>query len=239
MKIGVISLFPDFFKSLEQGLIGRALQSGLVEFYIENLRPHGEGAHKVVDDTPYGGGDGMILKSDPIRSALFSLLDKMNESLESCQCVYMCPSGEFWNQKLVENHVKDERPMILLCGRYGGVDERVLEKFFPKRYSVGPFILNGGETAALCVIESLVRGLPGVLGNSSSVQEDSLSNGGGIEAPSYTKPRVWEDMEVPEVLLSGDHGKIDSYRREVSKEMTREWYQKQMEILSGFKTSES
>lgn len=238
LKIGVITLFPEKFDQLESGLTGKAFKDNRVSLFLENLREHGEGAHKVVDDTPYGGGDGMILKAEPIEQALKSLLKKMSESIENTRRIYMCPSGDLWTQPRAEEMAikasnESAKSLIFLCGRYGGVDERVLKKYFKERISVGPYILNGGETATLCVLESFIRLLPGVLGNSESGVMDSFSHGSGLEAPSYTRPREWSDDFVPDVLLSGDHKKIEDFRLEESFFRTRLWVKKAIKEISS------
>ncbi len=237
IKIGIITLFPEAFSNLNIGLTGKALKNNKAKVFFENLRDHGEGVHKVIDDTPYGGGDGMLIKAEPVEKALKSLVNKMDEDIENTRKIYMCPSGDLWTQGRAEKLSLElsgaSQSLVILCGRYGGVDERVLQKHFKERISMGPYILNGGETAALCMIETLFRLLPGVLGNPDSQVWDSFSKGSGLEAPSYTKPRVWSDEEVPEVLLSGDHKKIKEYRGRSSQEKTRLWKEKATkEILS-------
>jgi len=240
MKFGVITLFPEAFSLVEDkknsGLIGRAFEDGKAELFIEDLRDSGIGKHKVVDDSPYGGGDGMVLKPEPIKEALTKVLVKMGLGREDVKTVYTCPSGDLWTQPRAEKWVQDSdlKGIVILCGRYAGADARAVEVLFDEKVSVGPFILNGGEIPALCIIESLVRILPGVLGNKDSVLLDSFSSGlAAVEAAPYTKPQSWEEHAVPEVLLSGDHKKIEAYRKEESLKRTASWTERSLEALKS------
>lgn len=243
MKIGVITLFPKSVEMINSklcfGLVGKAFEDGKAELFVENLRDFGLGKHQIVDDSPYGGGDGMVLKPEPIQDALSSVLMKMNlHNRSRVKTVYTCPSGDLWTQKKAESWVgTTEFPgkikgVVILCGRYAGADGRIVEKLFDEKISIGPFILNGGELPALCIVETLVRILPGVLGNSESIKRDSFSVGlPSIEAEPYTKPQIWEGIEVPEILLSGDHKKIEAYRAERSSVRTREWLKNALNTL--------
>lgn len=239
MKFGVISLFPGLIRSLEDrskfGLVGKAFENGLAELFIEDLRDFGLGRHKVVDGTPYGGGDGMVLRPEPIQEALEALLNKMNLAEDKVHRVYACPSGELWTQNMAESFIHsspNKEGIVLLCGRYAGADSRVIEALFDTKVSLGPFILNGGELPSLCIIETLVRLLPGVLGNPESAKEDSFSKDlRAIEAEPYTKPQSWEGREVPGVLLSGDHSKIEEYRELRSAKRTQDWADQAIEAV--------
>lgn len=245
MKIGVITLFPksvEMIKSKEMfGLVGKAFEESKAELFVENLRDSGLGRHKVVDDTPYGGGDGMVLKPEPIKAALEAVLDKMQLQREDVKTIYTCPSGELWNQKKAELWSKGVaegslKGMVILCGRYAGADARVVDQFFDEKVSLGPFILNGGELPALCIIETLVRLTPGVLGNPESIKMDSFSEGlsASVEAEPYTKPQVWEGLEVPKILLSGDHKKVEAYKKARSLEKTKKWAKKALDSIESY-----
>lgn len=239
MKFAVVTLFPKAFEGLQSkevsGLVGRAFEESKIFFHIEDLRPHGEGKHQVVDDSPYGGGDGMVLKAEPLSLAIEAASKALKLSSSEVKLVFLTPSGSLWTQKKAENWVEELKApegvkgLILVCGRYAGFDQRVVEALSGEEVSIGPYVLNGGELPALCILETLTRLLPGVLGNKDSAPKDSFSQGheGAIEPPSYTKPREWRGQRVPEVLLSGDHLKIEKYRKEVSGQKTVEW-QKEM-----------
>ncbi len=239
MKIGVITLFPDSIKAIESkasfGLVGKAFEEGKAELFIENLRESGLGKHQVVDDTPYGGGDGMVLKPEPIEKAFENLLGKMGLKRSEVKALYTCPSGTLWTQVRAEKLIEEQfKGLIVLCGRYAGADSRVVEELFDERVSIGPFILNGGELPALCIIETLVRMVPGVLGNKDSVKVDSFSSGLlAVESEPYTKPQNWKGKDVPSVLLSGDHKKIEAYRAERSQKRSREWLKKTSEAIKS------
>ena len=237
MKIGVVTLFPKSFEYLldskKSGVVGEVLKlnEGL---FVEDLREHGEGRHKVVDSLPYGGGDGMLFRPEPLEAAFLSLSEKMDVSLKKAHKVFLDPKGCSWFQKKaedwVEKDLKKELNLILLCGRYAGVDQRFLDTYINESISIGGFILNGGELPALCLIESLVRLLPNTLGNSDSADYDSFSKGlkGGLEPEVFTRPQVWKGQEVPPVLLSGDHEKIKQYRQENSSKLTKMWFEKEI-----------
>jgi len=241
-RIGVVSLFPEAFEFLQNkeksGLIGRAFLDSKVEFFTTDLRQFGEGKHKVVDDMPFGGGDGMVLKPGPLKAAIDDLISKMNSTRENTKVVFMSPAGDLWNQSTAERWALDLREqstsLILVCGRYAGFDQRLVEYFGGNEVSLGPFILNGGELPALCVIESLVRILPGVLGNAESALKDSFSVGseGRVEAPSFTRPQDWEGVQVPEVLTAGNHKAVEAFRNQASIERTKRWVEKAQKAIS-------
>ena len=234
MKIGVVTLFPKAFEGIQSkeafGLVGRSFEESKVVLHIEDLRVHGERKHQVVDDTPYGGGDGMVLKAEPIKLAVQSTLSHLELERLETKVVFLTPAGSLWMQKTAESWVEqykrtDIKGLILICGRYAGFDQRVIEELSAEEISIGPYVLNGGELPALCIMESLIRLLPGVLGNKDSAPKDSFSRGygGAIEPPSYTKPQEWSGRKVPEVLLSGDHLKIEKYRKDLSDQKTVDW----------------
>lgn len=216
MKIHVITLFPDLFPGpLGESIIGRALDSGVVELYLHNLRDHGEGPHKVVDDTAFGGGPGMVLKAGPLAAAIEEVRHEADEGSESeSPVVLMDPQGERLTQQVVDRFAGLDE-MIIISGRYEGIDERVRQRLVTHEISIGDYVLTGGELPAMVFIEAIARRVPGVLGGEDSGKADSFASG-LLQHPQYTRPAVWEDEAVPEILLSGDHARVDRWRREQS-----------------------
>ncbi len=208
MRFDVLTLFPDLFAPfLEQGIVGRSIARGRLEVRLTNIRDHARGVHRVTDDRPYGGGSGMVMKAGPIVRALKHL-----EGVEGPQRIaLLSPQGRLLDQALAWELSKLER-LVLICGRYEGVDERVQQGYADLEVSIGDFVLSGGEVAAMAVIDAVGRLVPGVLGCEDSNREDSFEDG-LLEHPHYTRPAVFEGREVPEVLLSGDHEKIRRWRR--------------------------
>ena len=205
MKIDIITIFPEMFKGpLDISLIKRAKERGIVEIDIHNLRDYTDDKHRSVDDYPYGGGAGMVMKPEPIFKAVRAL------KKEGSEVILLTPQGEVYNQKIAEELSKKAH-LIFICGRYEGVDERV-RNIVTREISIGDYILSGGELPALVIIDSVIRLLPGVVGDPGSLKEESFQ-GGLLEYPQYTHPRNFEGMEVPEVLLSGNHEKIRRWRR--------------------------
>jgi len=233
LKIGVVTLFPEAFGFLEDkdqsGLIGKAFTEKKIELFKCDLREFGEGKHKVVDDMPFGGGDGMVLKPAPLQAAIDALVSRMGSAVQKTKVVFLTPAGKLWTQSRAESLADElqvnEDAIVLVCGRYAGFDQRLIEHYGGCEVSIGPFVLNGGELPALCVIESLVRLLPGVLGNSESVLVDSFSKGteGRIEAFSYTRPQDWKGVQVPSELIGGNHKVVEAYRDQVSEQRTKKW----------------
>jgi tRNA (guanine37-N1)-methyltransferase len=214
MKINIFSIFPSFFDSfMETGIIGRAKEKGLVTFNIINIRDFSSDSYGTVDDTPYGGGPGMIMKVEPIVKALESLQERGKTYLLS-------PRGKKFNQRMARK-LSGEEILSLLCGRYKGVDERV-EDFVDGEISIGDYVLSGGEVAAMVIVEAIVRLLPGAVGDVDSVNTDSFEKG-RLDSPSYTRPRDFRGKKVPEVLLSGDHGKIERWREEEAVKLTKKY----------------
>lgn len=203
MKISVITIFPEFFES-SLGVVGRAIEAGIVEIEAIDLRQWGKGVHRQVDDAPFGGGPGMVMMVEPLANAL--------EPLAASHRVLLTPAGSRLDQADLD-HWASLPHLTLVCGRYEGVDERVAEHFIDQEVSLGDFVLAGGEVAALAVIEGVTRLLPGVVGNPESTQTESF-RGGLLEEPQYTRPARFRDWKVPEVLLSGDHGRIEQWRLE-------------------------
>ena len=214
----VITLLPDTFPGiLGQSLTGKALKDGLWQLQTFDLRRHGRGKHKNVDDTPAGGGAGMVLRADVLERAI---LEARANATGRMPLVYLSPRGPRFDQAMAQRLAKADG-VTMLCGRFEGVDERVLEHFDIQEVSLGDFVMTGGEIAAQAMIDATVRLLPGVLGNADSAVEESFSNG-LLEHPQYTKPAEWNGRKIPEVLLSGNHAKIESWRREMSENITRE-----------------
>ena len=210
----VFTLYPEVFPGpLAKGLYGKALSKKLWNLSVINIRDAATGKHKTVDDTPYGGGTGMLLKADVLAKALDQKVQKGE------RIFYLSPKGKKFDQKYAQELSK-EKSISLICGHFEGVDERVLTTRNIEEISIGDYILSGGETAALVVLDSILRLLPGVIGNDKSSVDETFENG-LLEYPQYTKPQVWEEKSVPEVLLSGDHGKIKDWRLAQSEAITR------------------
>ena len=213
-KARIFTLYPEIFPGpLNKGLYGKALSNKIWNLDIINIRDSAEDKHKTVDDTPFGGGSGMLIKPDVLASSIDQHVNK-NEKI-----FYLSPKGKFFNQKTAKSLSK-EHCINLICGHFEGVDQRLLETRNIEEISVGDYILSGGETAALIIIDSILRLVPGILGNEKSVYEESFENG-LLEYPQYTKPQLWEEKNVPEVLLSGDHNKIKDWRLSQSEAITR------------------
>ena len=212
MKIDVLTLFPEMFKSLEESIIGRAQEKELININLINIRDFSKDKHKHVDDTPYGGGAGMVMKPDVVYDA-YNSVKKQNSKV-----IYLTPQGKVLNQAKVEELSKDEH-LILLCGHYEGIDQRVIDKIEPEEISIGDYVLTGGEIPAMVLIDAVSRYVDGVL-TKESIMEESFSNG-LLEYPQYTRPEVFEGEKVPEVLLSGNHQNIEKWRKEKSIEITK------------------
>ena len=212
MKFDILTLFPEMFSSLEQSIIGRAVENGQISINLINIRDFSTDKHKKVDDTPYGGGAGMVMMPDVVYSAY--------ESLESsdAKVIYMSPKGKTLNQEKVEELSKESH-LIILCGHYEGIDQRVLDKIVDEEISIGDYVLTGGEIPAMVLIDSVSRYVKGVL-KEDSIKEESFSDG-LLEYPQYTRPEIFQGERVPEVLLSGNHQEIDKWRKEKSLEITK------------------
>ena len=213
MRINVVTIFPEYFTSpLAGSLVGRAQADGLVEIVLHDLRDHGKGTHRQVDDAPFGGGAGMVMMIEPLADAL--------DPLESSHRVLLAPAGKPLKQEALDRWAALDE-LTLVCGRYEGIDERVAEHLIDEEVSIGDYVLLGGEVAALAIIEGVTRLLPGVVGNPESVASESFRDG-LLEEPQYTRPAEFRGWVVPEVLLSGDHGKVDEWRAEQRDKRTRE-----------------
>ncbi|WP_426978377.1 tRNA (guanosine(37)-N1)-methyltransferase TrmD [Pseudarthrobacter sp. O4] len=225
MRIDVVSIFPEYLAPLELSLIGKARQDGLLELNVHDLRDFTTDRHRTVDDTPYGGGAGMVMKPEPWAQALAAVAaarpeaasaeTEASEAAARPVLIVPSPAGERFTQATAHELAEEDR-LVFACGRYEGIDERVMEwaagHFTVRPMSLGDYVLNGGEVAVLAMVEAIGRLLPGVVGNPESLVEESHSDG-LLEYPVYTKPSSWRDREVPAVLLSGNHGKIAQWRR--------------------------
>ena len=211
MKFDVLTLFPEMFKSLDMSIIGRAKEKNLIEINLINIRDFSKDKHKKVDDTPYGGGAGMIMKADVVYDAYQSIEDK------NAKVIYMSPQGTKLNQKKVEELAKQEH-LIILCGHYEGIDQRVIDKIVDEEISIGDYVVTGGELPAMVLIDAVSRYSTGVIAEESR-KEESFTNG-MLEYPQYTRPEVFEGIRVPEVLLSGHHENIDKWRKEEALKIT-------------------
>ncbi len=218
MRIDILTLFPDMCESvLSESIIGRARKAGKVELCCTDIRDFAGNKHNKVDDTPYGGGMGMVMAANPIYECYKSLY---SEDEEKPHLIYLSPKGETLTQKRVVELSQKDR-IVLLCGHYEGIDERVIEEIVDEQISVGDYVVTGGELPALIVADSVCRMLPGVLSDDLCFEEESHFSG-LLEYPQYTRPPVWHEREVPPVLLSGNHAEINKWRRKQSLEITRE-----------------
>jgi tRNA (guanine37-N1)-methyltransferase len=220
VRIDILTIFPEFFSVLDVSLVGKARQSGLIGLSVHDLRDFTHDRHRTVDDTPYGGGAGMVMKPEPWGEALDATLD--DESATST-VIFPSPAGERFTQATARELALSPH-LVFACGRYEGIDQRVIEhtrtRANVREISLGDYVLNGGEVAAMAMIEAIGRLVPGMVGNPESLTEESHEDG-LLEYPSYTKPSVWRDLEVPAVLLSGNHAKIAQWRRDSQIERTR------------------
>lgn len=211
MRIEAVSIFPDYFQPLELSLLGKAREAGLVSFEAHDLRTWTYDRHKTVDDTPYGGGAGMVMKPEPWGEAFDQLIPEGSEPV----VIFTTPAGVPFTQSLAQE-LSSAQHIIFACGRYEGIDQRVVEHTMTRakvlEVSIGDYVLNGGEVAAMVMIEAITRLIPGFMGNAESIMEESHSDG-LLEYPSYTKPANWRGLEVPAVLLSGHHAEIDRWRK--------------------------
>ncbi len=238
LRIDVYTIFPRIFESpLGEGLLGKAIRSGLVEVRVHDIRDYAPGKHRQVDDAPFGGGPGMVMKPEPVFEAVSRTLgyrlDELERLKSEVSVIMLTPRGERLTQAKVAELAR--RPhLALICGRYEGVDERVLEHLCTEAISIGDYVLSGGEFAALVVIEAVTRLIPGVVGNLESLREESFS-GGLLEYPQYTRPAEYLGWRVPEVLLSGHHGEVEKWRRRMALEWTRRM---RPELLEGAEPEE-
>ncbi len=219
MRFHILTLFPELISSvLNESIIGRAQKNGIIEINAHNIRDYTKNKHRKVDDTPYGGGKGMLMATQPIYDCFCAVKDKLPEG--KIKTVYMSPRGKVFNQeKALELSTLDD--LIILCGHYEGVDQRVIDEIIDEEISIGDYVLTGGELPACIVVDAVSRLIDGVLADEVCYKDESISSG-LLEYPQYTRPPVFNGKEVPEVLLSGHHGNIDKWRLERSLEITRE-----------------
>ena len=227
MKFDVLTLFPEMFEPLKQSIIKRAAEKKLIDIKLVNIRDFSEDKHNKVDDTPYGGGAGMLMKPDVVDRAYNSVKS------ENAKVIYLTPQGKTLNQKIVKDLSKREH-LILLCGHYEGIDQRVLDKIVDEEISIGDYVLTGGELPAMVLIDSVSRYVEGVLSNEST-EEESFSNG-LLEYPQYTRPEIFDNVKVPDVLISGHHENIRKWRRERSLENT---FKKRPEMLENIELTKN
>jgi len=211
----IFTLYPDYFPGpLNKGLYGKAMEKKIWDLQTVNIRDYAKDKHKTADDTPYGGGFGMLIKPDVLAAALDKKL-KSNEKI-----YYLSPKGKLFDQKLAKE-LSNEKSINLICGHFEGIDQRVIDSRNIVELSIGDFILSGGESAAFVIMDAILRLIPGVIGNNNSIDEETFENG-LLEYPQYTKPQIWEKKSVPDVLLSGDHAKIKDWRLSQSEAITRD-----------------
>lgn len=217
MRIDIVTIFPEFFGVLDVSLLGKARSTGLIDVGVHDLRDFTHDRHRTVDDTPYGGGAGMVMKPEPWGEALDSVLEPTST------LIVPSPAGQTFTQAMAREFAAHPH-LVFACGRYEGIDQRVIQHYADRNevleVSLGDYVLNGGEVATMAIIEAVGRLVPGVVGNPASLTEESHEDG-LLEYPSYTKPAVWRGLEVPPVLLSGHHGAVDAWRREQQHERTR------------------
>ncbi len=229
MKVDILTLFPNMFSSpFQESILGKAIEKGLIQIRTINIRDYALDKHQVVDDTPYGGGQGMVMKVEPIARAI----EWVKSQAPSAWTIHLTPQGNPFNQKMAQN-LSNRPHLILLCGRYEGIDERVRELFVDEEVSIGDYVLTGGELAAMVLIDAISRLLPGVLGSDRSAEEDSFFQS-LLEYPQYTRPSSFRGVEVPEVLLSGNHSAIERWRR---KEALRRTSKRRPDLLANAQLS--
>ncbi|WEG11606.1 tRNA (guanosine(37)-N1)-methyltransferase TrmD [Pullulanibacillus sp. KACC 23026] len=231
MKIDVLSLFPDMFTGVfEQSILKKAKEKGVASYKVTNFRDFADNKHNKVDDYPYGGGAGMVLMPQPIFDAVDSLKQQVAPEAKPPRIILMTPQGDRYTQRHAEELAKEDH-LIFLCGHYEGYDERIREQLVTDELSIGDYVLTGGELAAMVIIDSVVRLLPGALGNDVSAVTDSFSSG-LLEHPQYTRPANFRGFKVPDVLLSGNHAKIEEWRKAESLRRTRE---RRPDLLEAYK----
>ncbi len=231
MKIDILTLFPEMLDAvLNTSIIGRAREKGLIDINLVNIRDYSENKHKSVDDYPFGGGSGMVMQAQPVFSALRSL------EVEGCRKIYFSPKGKHFTQETAKELLSEEH-LVLLCGHYEGIDQRIIDYWITDEISIGDYVLTGGEIPAMVLVDAVSRMIPGVLSSEDVYKNESIYSG-LLEYPQYTRPREFEDMEVPEVLVSGNHGKIEDWQYLKSLEVTWERrkdlyikYMDQMDLL--------
>ncbi|WP_331828376.1 tRNA (guanosine(37)-N1)-methyltransferase TrmD [Candidatus Blochmannia sp. SNP] len=242
MWFGIITLFPEMFSPIiNHGIIGRSIQNGIISITLWNPRAFTHNQHYNVDDRPYGGGPGMLMMIEPLKNAINQAKNELGNNIK---IIYLSPQGKRLNQQYVRKFASEYQKLILVCGRYQGIDERLIQTEIDEEWSIGDYILSGGELAAMVLIDTMSRVIPGVLGNQDSKESDSFSKG-KLDCPHYTRPKVFEGMKVPSVLLSGNHNNIVRWRQKQA--LGRTWIKrpdllndiqltnKEKELLAEFK----
>lgn len=232
MRFDILTIFPEYFEKIfDIGIIRRAKQAELVEIAVHDIRSHATDKHKMVDDRPFGGGDGMVLKPEPIFAAIEFLLGSADRDSyrDKANVVLLSPQGRRFDQRVAREFSTANKRMIIICGRYEGVDERVNDALVTEELSIGDYVLSGGEPAAAIVVDAVVRLIPGALGSSTSAENDSFSND-ILDCPHYTRPAEFRGMTVPEVLLNGNHAEIEKWRHKQALEKTK---QVRSDLLTG------
>ncbi|MDR2831772.1 MAG: tRNA (guanosine(37)-N1)-methyltransferase TrmD [Rickettsiales bacterium] len=226
-SVTILTIFPEMFPGfLNYSLAGRALEKKIWDLEVVNIRSFAKGKHSTVDDVPYGGGAGMVMCPDVVGNAL----DNVFSVHKNTKFIYMTPSGTKFNQSIARELLEFPR-ITILCGRFEGIDQRIIDAYTPYELSIGDYILSGGEPAAMVVLDACIRLLPGVVNNSDSITEESFSYSGGmLEYPQYTRPEQWKGHKVPEILLSGNHKKISDWRQKQSQVVTKK---RRPELLDG------
>lgn len=227
MKFDVLTLFPEMFTPVKESILGRAQEKELIDINLINIRDFSKDKHKKVDDTPYGGGAGMVIRPDVVLDSYNSIKEKKNAKV-----IYMSPQGKVLNQQVVENLSKEQH-LIILCGHYEGIDQRAIDKIVDEEISIGNYVLTGGEIPAMVLIDSVSRYIDGII-NKESIEEESFSNG-LLEYPQYTRPEFFENEKVPDVLISGHHKNIEDWRKYQSLKNT---FLKRPELLEKIELSE-
>lgn len=232
LQVGVISLMPEMFEALQHGITGRAIEQQLLNIRCWNPRDWAEGTYRQVDDKPYGGGPGMVMMYKPLDAAIRQAKSELPQSVKT---VYLSPQGRKIDQELIRQQAKQRQHLLLIAGRYEGIDERVISSHVDEEWSLGDFVLSGGELAAMVLIDAITRLLPGSLGDPGSAEQDSFSNC-LLDHPHYTRPAEIDGMAVPDVLLQGDHKLIERWRR---KQALGQTWLKRPDLLENFELTES
>lgn len=220
MNFHVLTLFPEMFEPIKQSILGRAIKSGAITLNTVNIRDYAFNKHNSVDDYTYGGGAGMLMQAEPVYQCHKAVSEEINGGGDKIRTVYLTPQGRVLNQDIAKELAEEEN-LILLCGHYEGIDERVLEEVVTDYISIGDYVLTGGELPAMVLIDCVSRFVTGVLNNDASAEIESFSDG-LLEYPQYSRPEIWHDKKVPEILMSGNHAKVDEWRHEQSVLRTKE-----------------
>ncbi len=226
MRFDVVTLMPSMFRALtDEGVVGRAIERGLAELKLWNPRDYTHDVHRTVDDRPYGGGPGMVMKYEPLQQAI----ESAQREVPQAKVVYLSPQGQVFDQAAARRLARDRRPLLLIAGRYEGIDERIIERYVDEEWSLGDYVLSGGELPAMTVLDAVIRLLPGALGDADSAQQDSFMDG-LLDCPHYTRPEEIDGMTVPGILQSGNHEAIRQWR--LQQALSRTW-RRRPDLLRG------